>query len=57
VNGVLFVDMTGVFISAYNTRRDLPYGFLNTAVGVGHLNKNGHAIIAVELFKRIQEQQ
>jgi hypothetical protein len=56
-NGVLFVDMTGAFISAYNTRHVLPYGFLNTAVGAGHLNKNGHAIIAAELFKRIQEQQ
>jgi hypothetical protein len=56
-NDVLFVDMTGAFISAYNTRRVLPHGFLNTAVGAGHLNKNGHAIIAAELFKRIQEQQ
>jgi hypothetical protein len=55
-NDVLFVDMTDAFISAYKMRHVLPHGFLNTAVGTGHLNKNGHAIIAAELFKHIQEQ-
>jgi hypothetical protein len=53
-NGVFFIDMTDVFINAYNTRHILPHGFLNTAVGAGHLNKNGHAMIAAELFSRIQ---
>lgn len=53
-NGVSFVDMTDVFINAYNTRHILPHGFLNTAVGAGHLNKNGHAMIAAELYSRIQ---
>jgi hypothetical protein len=53
-NGVSFIDMTEVFINAYNTRHILPHGFLNTAVGAGHLNKNGHAMIAAELFSHIQ---
>lgn len=54
-NGILFLDMTGRFISEYEQNFTLPYGFSNTAVGTGHLNRYGHAMIADELFKLISE--
>ncbi|GHU00054.1 hypothetical protein FACS1894142_8100 [Spirochaetia bacterium] len=54
-NGIQFIDMTGAFMREYQTNHVLPHGFANTAVGVGHLNKDGHRIIAGELFRRINE--
>jgi hypothetical protein len=54
-NGIFFVDMTNVFMEAYNTNHILPYGFSNTAVGWGHLNKNGHYMIAKELYDHINK--
>jgi hypothetical protein len=54
-NDIYFVDMTKIFLDEYYTRHRLPYGFANTAVGAGHMNKNGHRMIANELFKRINE--
>jgi hypothetical protein len=54
-NGIYFIDMTGAFLEEYETNHVLPHGFANTAVGAGHLNKNGHRIIANELFRRINE--
>lgn len=52
-NKVIFLDMTERFIKEYNEKHILPYGFLNTAVGAGHLNENGHRMIAEELGKII----
>ncbi|GHV73294.1 hypothetical protein AGMMS49940_05960 [Spirochaetia bacterium] len=54
-NDIYFIDMTDVFMQEYQTNHILPHGFANTAVGAGHLNKNGHRIIANELFRRINE--
>ncbi|GHV09213.1 hypothetical protein FACS189485_21530 [Spirochaetia bacterium] len=54
-NGIYFMDMTGVFTEEYKGSHVLPHGFANTAVGAGHLNKNGHKIIAAELFKQINK--
>jgi hypothetical protein len=54
-NGIYFMDMTGVFMEEYKSNHVLPHGFANTAVGTGHLNKNGHRIIAAELFRQINE--
>jgi hypothetical protein len=52
-NGIYFIDMTDMFIEEYNKNFLLPHGFSNTAVGAGHLNKNGHRLIANELFRQI----
>jgi hypothetical protein len=52
-NGIYFIDMTDVFIEEYNNNHILPHGFSNTAVGEGHLNKNGHRLIASELVRQI----
>jgi hypothetical protein len=52
-NNILFINMESVFIEGYKKNYTLPHGFFNTAVGSGHLNRNGHKIIANELFRQI----
>jgi len=54
-NNVAFLDMTAAFCEAYQNERVLPYGFANSAVGAGHLNKHGHRLIARELYKFITQ--
>jgi hypothetical protein len=54
-NDIYFIDMADVFMQEYNTKHALPHGFYNTAVGVGHLNKNGHYMIANKLYNYINE--
>jgi hypothetical protein len=54
-NNICFMDMTGTFTEEYKRSHVLPHGFANTAVGAGHLNKNGHKIIAAELFRQINQ--
>lgn len=48
-NNIIFVDMTDTFISNYKEKHIMPHGFTNTAVGTGHLNENGHEMIANKL--------
>ena len=50
-----FVDMSERFIREYEEDHTIPYGFANTSVGMGHLNRFGHKMIAEELYKQIQE--
>jgi hypothetical protein len=52
-NGITFINMESLFLEEYNRNNELPHGFSNTAIGVGHLNKNGHRLIAGELFRQI----
>ena len=56
-NGVIFVDMTEPFQELYMEKHKLPHGFSNSAVGSGHLNKDGHAVIAETLLEIIEEQE
>lgn len=51
---IVFVDMTDSFKNLYATEHQLAYGFINTAVGSGHLNKYGHRAIAEKLAEVIQ---
>lgn len=53
-NNIIFVDMTQTFLKNYEEDSILPYGFGNTKAGSGHLNKNGHKLIADELFSVIE---
>lgn len=48
-NGITFLDMTERFKYEYDVNHILPYGFSNSSVGSGHLNKYGHELIADEL--------
>jgi len=50
-NGIIFLDMTERFKYEYDVNHILPYGFTNSSVGSGHLNKYGHEMIADELHK------
>lgn len=52
---IVFVDMTEAFETLYEQEHILPKGFSNTAVGSGHLNREGHRIIAETLIKTIEE--
>ena len=56
-NDIIFVDMTTEFQDLYEERRILAHGFINTAVGEGHLNKYGHQVIAEQLAKVILEER
>ena len=53
-NGIYFIDMSSRFQDEYTKNHILPYGFINTSVGSGHLNRYGHKMIAEELYKLIQ---
>lgn len=52
-NGIIFVDMTPDFEKMYEEEHILAHGFINTAVGTGHLNKYGHKAIAERLAEVI----
>lgn len=54
-NGITFLDMTDKFNEEYENNHLLPYGFSNTAVGVGHFNIEGQRMIAEEIAKLMKE--
>lgn len=54
-NEIVFLDMDGIFRSYFEEQYKLPYGFSNTQVGVGHLNTQGHQLIADKLTEEIKE--
>ena len=51
--GIRFVDMSEAFSNNYQKNYELPYGFSNTEIGHGHLNRIGHNLVANELYKTI----
>ncbi len=53
--GIDFLDMSERFLAEYESAHVLPYGFSNTPVGSGHLNRQGHAMIADELCRLLAE--
>ena len=54
-NGIMFLDMSNRFLESYENEAKLPHGFANTSIGTGHLNKNGHAMIAESLYEIMKE--
>lgn len=54
-HNITFIDMTDDFLKNYNEKQILPHGYCNTKVGVGHLNAEGHRIIAERLYATIEE--
>lgn len=52
-NSVVLVDVVDDFIAHYKDTYELAYGFANSKIGEGHLNKLGHQIIARELYEAI----
>ena len=51
--GVHLLNMSDIFRTNYESEKVLPFGFCNTKVGAGHLNRNGHRMIADALTERI----
>lgn len=45
-----FVDMSDVFLKAYEEDHIIPYGFNNTTPGAGHINRAAHRMMAGELY-------
>lgn len=56
-NEIIFVDMTQEIETLYEEQHILARGFVNTAVGEGHLNEYGHRVIAQRLAEVIMEDQ
>lgn len=56
-NGIIFVNMYEDFKELYERDHKLAHGFANTAVGVGHLNEEGHKVIASKLAEVIKVQE
>ena len=52
-----FIDMTPVFEDMYYNDHLLAQGFVTGEIGTGHLNANGHAAIANELYDLIQKME
>ena len=55
--GIVFIDMTDSFKELYAAENTLAHGFVNSGVGVGHLNKYGHQAIAKTLADTIREME
>ncbi len=59
-NGIVFVDPGDAFLRAYEADYSVPYGFSNTTMLNGHLNRIGHRIVAEAFYKawlNIQEEE
>ena len=54
-NGIDVIDSGEDFLNYYELNHRLPYGFFNTTMGNGHLNKLGHRIIADEIIEYLEE--
>ena len=54
---IIFVDMTEDFLELFNQYHLLAHGFINSGVGRGHLNKNGHDVTAHRLAEVIMGEQ
>lgn len=54
VHGIGFLDLSEAFEGLYDDEHILAHGFVNTAVGEGHMNEQGHRIFAEEVAKYIK---
>lgn len=52
-HNIVFVDLSDVFLQHYEETYELPFGFSNTAIGTGHLNRIGHKLVSDKLFETI----
>ncbi|MDR2457383.1 MAG: hypothetical protein LBD41_02755 [Clostridiales Family XIII bacterium] len=56
-NNITVLDIRKKVLEAYKKTYTLPYGFWNSPVGQGHLNKYGHALTAKSLFAEIKKEE
>lgn len=55
--GIEIINMLPAFTQNYMENYELPYGFGNTQLNQGHLNKTGHRLIAEEIYNYLMEIQ
>ena len=53
--GIIFVDVTERFRKEYEENNVWPYGFCNAGIVSGHLNRDGHRMVADVLEEKIRE--
>lgn len=53
-NAIDVIDMDSVWKEYFENEHIIPYGFINTSLGEGHLNKKGHELIAKEIYKYLK---
>ena len=53
-HGITFINVGEAFELEFRRDHTVPYGFVNTSPGTGHLNKDGHKIMAEQLFPHIK---
>ncbi len=56
-NGIGFLDMSNRIQEEYCINHVLPYGFINSAIGSGHFNADGHRMFADELIRTMSEME
>lgn len=54
---VILLDVSSDFKNLYEQEHIIAYGFSNTSVGFGHLNKYGHRTIANAVLRYIEENE
>lgn len=54
-NEIDFINMKQDFLEEYLDNNRIAYGFYNTEMGIGHLNRTGHKVIAKRLSEELQE--
>ncbi len=54
-NDILFLDMTDAFYRLYEKEHRLPHGFIMGQIGTGHMNEDGHRVVAEELYRLLEE--
>jgi hypothetical protein len=54
-NGIIFLDLSEKNAAAVTEDRRLPFGFVNTAPGEGHINSLGLELFADAVYERIRE--
>ncbi len=52
-SGIIFIDTGSEFEKMYVEQHVLPYGFDNTEIGKGHLNKYGHLAVANAIYNTL----
>jgi len=56
-NDIVFVDTGDAFLKAYQEDYSVPFGFSNTTMLSGHLNRLGHKIVAEAFYEALTELQ
>lgn len=57
--GFTFLNMTEAFTEMYENEHKLPHGFITGAIGTGHLNTDGHRVMAetlAEVINRLDQE-